>query len=280
MPTTTAAAARQRKRQSLTLTLLLMGAVVGALLFPFLNKAMQEVPAYESVVMVDFTSFDKASAAPSRAKSAAPRKAVKKPTPRPTPKPKPRPAKKPVVTAPTPTPPVPVTPEPQPTPEPAPTPEPTVEEVADPSPEPETTDAVETDAETSSDAGGTGTADSGTGSTDGTATADGDGDSATPGTGAAGRDFSGDGIFGRRVVFRADVKGLTQEPGKLVVNLCVNRRGTVTFVALNREETTIRDPALQRDAQRVTRRYKFEKDYTAPREQCGKLSFIFKLPEE
>ena len=271
---TAKAAARKRKRQSLTLTLLLMGGVVGGLLFPFLNNAMQDTPAYESVVVVDFTSFDKASAAPSRAKSAAPRKAAEQPISKPSPKPTPRPVKKPVVTAPTPAPPVPATPEPEPTPEPA------VEDVPAPSPEPETTNTAEADAKTSSAAAATGTAASGTGSTDGTATADGDGDSATPGTGEAGRDFSGDGIFGRRVVYRANVKGLTREPGKLVVNLCVNRTGTVTYVALNREETTISDPELQRNAQRVTRKYKFEKDYTAPREQCGKLSFIFKLPAD
>ena len=276
---------KKRKRKSLLLALFLQAGVIGGLLFPFLSNALEpDQPEYESVIVMDFTSFDKASAKPAKAKSAAPKKQEKKTAPEPKPVVKPLPTKKPVVTAPTPTPPVLTVPDPQPIPEPEPqvipepvveaTPEPTV----DPTPEP-VMDAPVITTE-SSEVGGSGSGDSGTGSADGTAATDGDGDSATPGTGNSGRDFSGDGIFGRRVIYRADVKGLTREPGKLVVNLCVNRTGRVTYVSLNEEETTIEDPSLRANAQQVTRKYKFEKDYTAPREQCGKLTFIFKLPAE
>ena len=278
---------KKRKRKSLLLTLLLMGGVVGGLIFPFLSRAMQPdpEPTYESVVVMDFTSFDKASAAPGKAKAAAPKQVAKKSTPKSKPVVKPLPTKKPVVTAPTPTPPVPTAPKPQPIPEPEPdpTPEPVVEPLPEPvvesTPEPVVTEA-EAPAKTASTTGGSGSADTGTGSEDGKASADGDGESTTPGTGTKGRDFAGEGIFGRRVIYRANVKGLTKEPGRLVVNLCVNRTGTVTFAELNEELTTIDDPELRRNAQQVTRKYKFEKDYTAPREQCGKLTFVFKLPSE
>lgn len=275
---------RKRKRKSLILTLLLMGGVIGGFLFPFLSTALEtETPAYESVVVVDFTQFDNASAAPSRAKAAAPKRVAKKRVPEPRPVPEPVAAKKPVVTAPTPTPPVPTNPEPPPVPEPEPQPDPTPEPAVEPTPEPveaPVADAPEESAEASTAASGRGSATTGAGNADGDAADDGDGQSDTPGTGTQGRDFSGDGIFGRRVVYRANVKGLTKETGKMVVNLCVNRTGRVTYVALDEAATTIEDPELRANAERVTRKYRFEKDYTAPREQCGKLTFVFKVPTE
>ena len=90
-------------------------------------------------------------------------------------------------------------------------------------------------------------------------------------------DFEGDGIFGRKVIYRADVKSITEREGKVVVNLCVNREGLVTHVAWNKENSTITDTEYVKKAMEVAALYRFQKDYSAPSSQCGKLSFIFDL---
>lgn len=90
-------------------------------------------------------------------------------------------------------------------------------------------------------------------------------------------DFDGEGIFGRKVIHRADVKKITEREGVVVINLCVNRLGKVTHVAFNKDNSTIADPEYIRRAMDVASDYLFEKDYTAPETQCGKLSFIFHI---
>jgi len=97
------------------------------------------------------------------------------------------------------------------------------------------------------------------------------------GEGDTGMDFSGDGIFGRKVVYRADVKKLTKKQGKIVINLCVNREGRVVYSKYNPEGSTITDKSLIRDTELTTGKYRFDKDYTADAKQCGKLTFIFDI---
>ena len=109
------------------------------------------------------------------------------------------------------------------------------------------------------------------------------GDSKTDGVadeGDQGMDFSGDGIFGRRVVKRADVKKITTETGKIVINLCVNPSGKVVFSELNEELSTIENKSVLKKARKIASEYRFERDYTAPAKQCGKLTFIFDIEEE
>ena len=89
--------------------------------------------------------------------------------------------------------------------------------------------------------------------------------------------FDGDGIFGRRVIYRADVKKITEKEGVVVVNLCVDRKGLVTHVAFNKENSTIHDADYVKKAMDVASDYLFEKDYSAPATQCGKLTFIFHI---
>ena len=90
-------------------------------------------------------------------------------------------------------------------------------------------------------------------------------------------DFDGEGVFGRKVIYRADVKKIAEKEGKVVINLCINRVGLVTHVAFNREASTINDSKYVKRAMDVASDYLFEKDYTAPATQCGKLSFIFHI---
>ena len=90
-------------------------------------------------------------------------------------------------------------------------------------------------------------------------------------------DFEGEGIFGRKVIFRADVKKITEKEGRVVINLCINRLGIVTHVAFNKESSSIYETDYVKKAMDVASDYLFEKDYSAPESQCGKLSFIFKI---
>lgn len=90
-------------------------------------------------------------------------------------------------------------------------------------------------------------------------------------------DFDGEGVFGRKVIHRADVKKITEKEGTVVINLCIDRLGKVTHVAFNREASSIDDSEYVKRAMDVASDYLFEKDYSAPTTQCGKLSFIFHI---
>ncbi len=93
------------------------------------------------------------------------------------------------------------------------------------------------------------------------------------GTGAY--DGSGDGVFGRKIIYRdmSAAKSATTVSGKVSVKVCINRAGLVTYVELNNTETTIRDKQTLEIYLKAARGYKFQPDLTAPKEQCGKMSF-------
>ncbi|MFZ1704621.1 MAG: hypothetical protein WAT79_09770 [Saprospiraceae bacterium] len=121
---------------------------------------------------------------------------------------------------------------------------------------------------------GTGKGDSGTGAgkTSGNDGDEGKGNSSN-GTGAY--DGSGDGVFGRKVVYRdtkAAVAAMTVS-GTVTIKICVNRGGIVTFAEVLEKETTIRDRNTWRNFMKAAYKYKVAVDYSAPEEQCGKLVF-------
>lgn len=123
-------------------------------------------------------------------------------------------------------------------------------------------------------AGGPGKADAGTGAgrdkgNDGNAGAG----NVSEGTGEY--DGSGDGVFGRKIIVRdlSATKAAISVTGRVVTKICINRAGNVTFVELIPSETTIRDKNALKLYMKAARGYKFQPDLTAPKEQCGKLSF-------
>lgn len=123
-------------------------------------------------------------------------------------------------------------------------------------------------------AGGPGKADAGTGAgrdkgNDGNAGAG----NVSEGTGEY--DGSGDGVFGRKIIVRdlSATKAAISVTGRVVTKICINRAGNVTFVELIPGETTIRDKNALKLYMKAARGYKFQPDLTAPKEQCGKLSF-------
>jgi len=251
-------------------------------LFPLLSNMQLEEPEQAEFVTIDFTDFRPASregARPQAAKATAKKKQAKKSVPKatPVPKPKPAPESKPkkVLTSSAPEVPIKTSPETKPTVEEAPLEKPVPEDV-DPKAPTETEEAAEeTDAKEATGSSAKSdektSAESGEGKSD---KSDGKADA-----GINWGEVTGDGLFSRRVIYRADVRKITEEEGKIVVRLCVDRGGKVVF-AQNDDATTIEDNAIIRKAIQLTTRYRFEKDYTAPAKQCGKLTYIFEIEKE
>jgi hypothetical protein len=90
-------------------------------------------------------------------------------------------------------------------------------------------------------------------------------------------DFAGDGLFNRRIVTRANVSAIATVPGKVVLDICVNRLGKVTLAKFNLDNSTIKDLTVVTKAVDCAKQYVFDEDPSAPREQCGRLTFFFEL---
>lgn len=86
-----------------------------------------------------------------------------------------------------------------------------------------------------------------------------------------------EGVFGRKVTQRPNIKGLTKTSGKIVIKVCVSQEGTVIAAQYVQSLSTITDPTQVANAVRAAKRYKFDVDYTSPKKQWGKLSFIFNM---
>lgn len=103
---------------------------------------------------------------------------------------------------------------------------------------------------------------------------DGDSGRGTGGTGLGEYDSSGNGIFGRRVIYRniqPILDGAASKSGKIYFKVCINQKGSVNFAELNELETTINDTQTLKTAISAIYKYKFEPDPRAPDEECGKL---------
>ncbi|MFT4666439.1 MAG: outer membrane biosynthesis protein TonB [Polaribacter sp.] len=135
-----------------------------------------------------------------------------------------------------------------------------------------------------SSTGGSGTANTdkpsnGTSSTpgEGTSGKSETGDSKTDGVGNSGNsgdDFQGDGLLTRKVIKRENLKKIIKRNGKIVINLCIDQSGSVIFKKADKKKSSIKDPLLLKKAERAAGRYKYEKDYTAAKRQCGALTII------
>jgi hypothetical protein len=273
---------KKEQKKSRMIAFFFGASLVALALLPLMNNMKPDETKYESVVTIDFseTKFEKASKKPAesgkKGGEVKPEKTEKLPVPEVTPPP-PAP---PVVTTPKPAPPIKTAPKKVPTP-----PKKTPTKVVTPPTKPADKVATPADAKTSTPEKTTTPSpknESGSGNGAGTkgngkASSSSDGDDVTPGEGDDGMDFSGNGIFGRRVTYRANVKKLAQEEGKIVVNLCVNRVGRVVYAENNEDLSTIKTKSLIQKTINATKKYRFDKDYTANEKECGKLTFIFEL---
>ena len=130
-----------------------------------------------------------------------------------------------------------------------------------------------------SDSGtGKGTSGTGKGSSSGN---DGDSGVGNGGPGTGEYDGSGDGIFGRRVIYQNTAEllaiGFAKQKSKIVANLCINRSGIVTDAELLPETQANLDRATLKKVIRALKGYKYEPDLSAPKEQCGKFTVILDI---
>lgn len=109
---------------------------------------------------------------------------------------------------------------------------------------------------------------------------DGDSGSGDGGIGTGEFDGSGNGVFGRKVIYRdiaAVLKaGFENQSGKkIVIDYCVNRLGLVTYAEINFDQTTaiVNNSQLKVVLKGISK-YKVEPDPSAPKEQCGKMSIV------
>ncbi len=97
------------------------------------------------------------------------------------------------------------------------------------------------------------------------------------GTGGAGNgafDGTGKGIFGRQPVNRPRRSHLLQSKnGKIVMKVCIDRRGRSTFVDLIKRGTTIHDKKVIKEAIDYVGRFIWEEDPGIKAEQCGRYTF-------
>ncbi|MEO1626011.1 MAG: hypothetical protein AAFV25_12705, partial [Bacteroidota bacterium] len=256
-------------------------------LMPLISHLQTPEPERAEFVVMDFTDFKPASkegAKPQkvsnkqkRQKKQTKRSVPKtKPVPKPNPKPVPPAPTKKVLTSSEPNPPVKTSPTKveMPSERPLETPKP-VEETA-PAPVEQKPDAEVAETAPASESSASDASKSSSNSSNGTGkTGNGKLDK-----GKNNGEVAGDGIFSRRVIYRADVKKITELEGKIVVELCINREGRVVYAKPDKAASTIRDNDVIRKAVGLTTKYKFERDYTAPAKQCGKLTYIFDIEKE
>ena len=277
-------AEKKTKKKSLYISIGIQTAILIALLLPLMSSVPTEIVEEAQIVMLDFTDFRPASregAKPAAApetdqKEQATEKAVPVTTPVPKPKPTPVNKPKPVLTSDTkeiPLPKAPETPVSEDTPE-APQDKPTPDEVKPEAPakssKTATKDKAKSASKNSSGNNSSRTGGTGRGSK-------GDGKAAV---GINWGEIDGDGLFNRRVTYRADVRKITEQEGKITISLCIDRSGKVTQARYDAKKTTIKEKDVVRKAVYLTTRYRFEKDYSAPEVQCGKMTYIFEIEKE
>jgi len=216
---------------------------LGLLAFPFLQMATPEITEDVQIVM-DFSSGSRAEGAKASKKRTTTAKSIEKPRPVET---------KPVIQT--------KVPEKVVVKE-----APKADSNKTATPEPEVVDNSNKDIPDSqdSDESGIGGGETGKG--------DAEEGSATSGNG---RGFiEGTGALTRAVIDRGNTKALAQQNGTLMLKICINRRGVVTFAEWDKEASTIKNAKVARTALDNVLNYKFESDRNAPKKECGRLTYI------
>lgn len=119
----------------------------------------------------------------------------------------------------------------------------------------------------------------GTSSGNGTASNSGSNGGDNSNVSGTGGDAAGafNGIGGRRVLARPDMRERSNKEGKVSVDVCVNRQGVVESVRYRSKGSTTADPALVKKAEEYAWKFRYEASATAPATQCSYLTFVFRL---
>ncbi|MDB4534608.1 TonB family protein [Vicingaceae bacterium] len=103
------------------------------------------------------------------------------------------------------------------------------------------------------------------------------GDPNSNGTSTSGGSGIGFDLGGRGKVSFKKPENPTQEDGKVVVEIWVNREGKVLRAKTGARGSTTTNPILQKKAEEAAYKARFKKDENAPFEQKGTMTFVFIL---
>jgi len=109
---------------------------------------------------------------------------------------------------------------------------------------------------------------------------DGDSGFGDEGAGTGAYDGSGDGVFGRKVIYRnhAELAAVTASgSGRIYVKVCIDRKGKATYTEIDNSNTTIKNKNTLRKALKMIKSYRFEPDPKAQKEQCGVIKLFLDI---
>jgi len=92
-----------------------------------------------------------------------------------------------------------------------------------------------------------------------------------------GNDEIGGGLGGRGVISAPKITDNSQDAGVVLVKVCVDRNGDVIQAEIRQTKTTTTSSRLKKIALEGARSYKFKKDLSAPKKQCGTITVDFKM---
>jgi TonB family protein len=129
--------------------------------------------------------------------------------------------------------------------------------------------------------GGTGTGGQGTGNGGGTGSGTGPGSGGGSGSGSGGGNGDGNGLYfdlgGRSMRIRPRIEERSQETGKVVIEIVVDKDGNVTTVNGPARGSTTSAPVLVNKAKQAAREAKFNKSPNGVEEQRGSITFVFQF---
>ncbi|MCP9235164.1 energy transducer TonB [Lewinella sp. JB7] len=85
------------------------------------------------------------------------------------------------------------------------------------------------------------------------------------------------GLGGRGVLASPPVQENSQVSGTVVIEVCVNPQGQITKADYTQNGSSTADPSLVAAARNNARKWRFVADQMAPAEQCGRISYNFKV---
>lgn len=130
-------------------------------------------------------------------------------------------------------------------------------------------------------ANGTGTGGQGTGNGGGNGSGTGPGSGGGSGNGSGGGNGDGTGLYfdlgGRSMRSRPRIEESSQETGKVIIDIVVDKDGNVTTVNGPARGSTTSAPVLVAKAKQAAREAKFSKSPNGVEEQKGTITFVFKF---
>ncbi len=80
----------------------------------------------------------------------------------------------------------------------------------------------------------------------------------------------------RKLIHRCEIWKVTSQPGKMAIFVCVDRTGNVISAQFDPYKSSHSHIKFAKQAEECAKQYVFEEDLTAPDQQCGQMTFIFR----